>query len=546
MKLANRIATLAAVGVVVAGLGQAGWFAGLWLVVNASSPVADLWLPVALQVGLTLVIAAAVGFGAHRQLAELRRSLALLEDQAAALEQGRFVLVEEPPCDEVATLSHRANAAVRQLQQTLATQPASPVDALRRCAPADPDTGVDSRFTFLRKLTERLADRQGPETALVVVRLLGERQPAGTDADPPPPEHTLAELLRTYPARVAGAFVGRLGERDFALCLPVHGEADETAGSLMAAIQVAPGRLRCVIAAADHLGGLSLGSTLAMVDAAIGRAEGAGVGHVECRSGRDGHPQAADTAMRKAIVDALRGAQVQLGEFPVLDAQGELLHLECPMRLRMPGSERYEPASAWLAVASRYRLMTQIDLTGLELALAACAGDGRARCVHVSAESLATAGFVSAVRSRLEAQPVAARQLWIEISEVSFERLPPRLRNAGTVWRRCGARVGIEHAGAALRSLVRVGDLDLDYVKVDAGFVQGVSADAGQRERAHALVAFAHEMGARVIAEGADDPGDLQALWELGFDGATGKAATQRWQHSDGTTAAAAQAMSPV
>jgi EAL domain-containing protein (putative c-di-GMP-specific phosphodiesterase class I) len=164
------------------------------------------------------------------------------------------------------------------------------------------------------------------------------------------------------------------------------------------------------------------------------------------------------------------------------------------MRLRLlPGGD-YEPAETWLPVASRYRLMTQIDLAGLELALAATAADGLGRCVHVAAESLATAGFVSAVRSRLEAAPEAAARLWIEIAEVSFERLPPRLRNAGTVWRRCGARVGIEHAGAALRSLVRLGELDLDYVKVDANFVHGLSVDDEQRERARGLVAFVHEI----------------------------------------------------
>ena len=221
-----------------------------------------------------------------------------------------------------------------------------------------------------------------------------------------------------------------------------------------------------------------------------------------------------------------------------------MLHLECPMRLRLQPDGVFEPAEAWLAVATRYRLMTQIDLAGLELALAACAADGHPRCVHVAAESLATAGFVSAVRSRLDAAPEAAALLWIEIAEVSFERLPPRLRNAGTVWRRCGARVGIEHAGAALRSLVRLSELDLDYVKVDPSFVHGLAGDPGQRERALGLVAFVHEMGARVIAEGADDEADLEALWALGFDGATGRATSR--QATAAAMAADDQAMSPA
>lgn len=536
MNLASRIGTLAAVGVTVAGLAHAGWFAGLWLVTQASSPASELWLPVLAQAGLTFVVAGAVVFGVQRQLAALRRSLTRVEEQVDALEQGRFVIIGEVPSDEAAELSRRTNSLVRRLQQTLTVQPAGPsgaVDALRRAAPSDPATGVDSRFSFLRRLTERLADKQVPETALLVVRQLGGDNALEHDAVDETAA-TLVELLRSYPARVAGSFVGRLNDTDFALCLPAHGVAEDTANSLMAAAQA--GHLRCVIAAADQIGGLSLGSALALVDAAISRAEAGGSGSIEWRSGRESNAQpVADSAMRKAILDALRGGQAQLGEFPVLDAHGNLLHLESPMRLKLSG-DSFEPASSWLGVASRYRLMTQIDLTGLELALAACAADGRSRCIHVAAESLAAAGFVSAVRSRLEAHPSAAARLWIEISEVSFERLPPRLRNAGTVWRRCGARVGIEHAGAALRSLVRVGELDLDYVKVDSGFVQGLAFDASQRERARGLVAFVHEMGARVIAEGVDDAGDLQSLWELGFDGATGKAATERYAHCDDET----------
>ena len=433
----------------------------------------------------------------------------------------------------------------RRLQTAIDQAQASGADSLRRAARRDAETGFDSRFTFLRRLTERLAERPGADTAVLTLRLLpsGPGAPAGAEAQA---VADVTELLRSYPQRVPGAFVGRLAEADFGLCLPVHGVIGESAASLMAAAAAAPGRLRCAIGCADHLAGLSLGSALALLDLAVAQAEAGGAGQIDCRSARHpGQAGADDGLMRRQIVDALRAGQLQLGEFPVIDAEGRELHLECPMRLRLQPQGPLAPAEHWLPVATRYRLMTQIDLAGLEQALAACAADGRARCVHVAAESLATAGFVSAVRSRLDAAPEAAARLWIEIAEVSFERLPPRLRNAGTVWRRCGARVGIEHAGVALRSLVRLSELDLDYVKVDASFVHGLAGDPAQRERAMGLVAFVHEMGARVIAEGVDDEADLDALWSLGFDGATARAASRR--HAGAAAAVeAAQAMSPA
>jgi EAL domain-containing protein (putative c-di-GMP-specific phosphodiesterase class I) len=541
MSVGIRLGTLGAVGVVVAGMAHAGWLWLSWAAADGAAGLPAPWLPLAAQAGLTVALAAAVGWQLHRAMQPLQHSLDLLREQVDALEQGRFVIVEDPPLAETVPLAHSLNAAVRHLQSALEHTPAASTRALRRAARSDADTGLDSRFTFVRRLTESLAERPSGEAALLTLRLLP--QAPGLPVDPQALADG-AELLRAYPQRVAGAFVGRVADSDLALCLPAHGVVEDCAASLMAAARAAPGRLRCVIGCVDHLGGVSLGSALALLDLATTQAECAGVGQIDSRSARDDSVGADDGVARRQIVDALRGARLTLGEFPVVDGEGRLLHLECPMRLRLRPEGPFEPAEAWLVVATRYRLMTQIDLSGLELALTACAADGRPRCVHVAAESLSTAGFVSAVRARLEAAPEAAARLWIEIAEVSFERLPPRLRNAGTVWRRCGARVGIEHAGAALRSLVRLSELDLDYVKVDRSFVHGVATDPAQRERALGLVAFVHELGARVIAEGVDDDTDLETLWSLGFDGATGRAASR--QHRDSLPAADDQAMSPA
>jgi EAL domain-containing protein (putative c-di-GMP-specific phosphodiesterase class I) len=545
MSLAYRAGALAVTGILVAGLAHAGWLA--LLAAPGGDPASLGWLPVLAQVAVTLTLAAAVGWQLGRTLQPVQDSLDLLRQQADALEQGRFVVVQDPLLAEARPVARSLNAAVRRMQSALDSGTPAGVDALRRSARSDPDTGLDGRFTFLRRLTERLADPGAPDTSLLTLRLLPATAGAPAALADDRSLADLAECLAAYPLRVPGAFVGRLSDGDFGVCLPAHGVVRECADSLIAATRAVPTRPRCVIGAVDHLGGVSLGSALALLDMATAAAETAGVSSIELRSARQGSlPDAADVATRRSIVEALRQGRARLGEFPVLDRHGHLLHLECPMRLQLAPSGNFEPAEGWLAVASRYRLMTQVDLAGLELALSACAADGQARCIHVAAESLATAGFVSAVRSRLEASPEAAALLWIEIAEVTFERLPPRLRNAGTVWRRCGTRVGIEHAGAALRNLVRLGDLDIDYVKVDAGFVHGLAHDDTQRERALGLVALVHEFGARVIAEGVDDEDDLQALWPLGFDGATGQAATRQLRGKGRVDTGFDQLMSPV
>ena len=101
---------------------------------------------------------------------------------------------------------------------------------------------------------------------------------------------------------------------------------------------------------------------------------------------------------------------------------------------------------------------------------------------------------------------------------------PRRLRDAIAAWRRLGVRVGLEHAGARLRELSRLHALGVDYVKIDGAFVQGVASQPEVRELARGLVTLLRGMQVQILAEAVRDEADLAALWELGFDGATGPA----------------------
>jgi hypothetical protein len=235
-----RLGALGATGVVVAGLAHAGWLGLLWW---AGADTLPLWVPIGVQVLVTLVLAAAVGWQLWRSSAAMQRQI-----------------------------------------DTLNRPPAPPH------ADAAPAGVLQQRFDFLQHLTERLADRRGPEVSLLLLRVL----PARPDDEVHPA--TLAEaadLLRTYPACVQGAFVGRLDETGFGLCLPAHGVVAESAGSLMGAAQLATTRPRCVIGAVDALAGVSLGEALALLSRADQQAVAAGPGQIVALSAR---PQGAREA----------------------------------------------------------------------------------------------------------------------------------------------------------------------------------------------------------------------------------------------------------
>jgi EAL domain-containing protein (putative c-di-GMP-specific phosphodiesterase class I) len=223
------------------------------------------------------------------------------------------------------------------------------------------------------------------------------------------------------------------------------------------------------------------------------------------------------------LAAALRFGRARLMEFELSDARGELLHLDCPMHLQLETDGAFEPATRWLAMAVRCQLVDQADLGALELALQAIARDGRPRCINVAAASLAADGFVVEVQHRLDAAPMAAAKLWIDVGEGAALQ-PRRLRDAIAAWRRLGVRVGLEHAGARLRELSRLHALGVDYVKIDGAFVQGVASQPEVRELARGLVTLLRGMQMQILAEAVHTEADLAALWELGFDGATGPA----------------------
>jgi EAL domain-containing protein (putative c-di-GMP-specific phosphodiesterase class I) len=67
-------------------------------------------------------------------------------------------------------------------------------------------------------------------------------------------------------------------------------------------------------------------------------------------------------------------------------------------------------------------------------------------------------------------------------------------------------------------------DAGIAYIKVDARHLRGVSGNEAVYGYAQSLVALIHGLGLTALAEGIDDERDLDTLWGLGFDGATGPA----------------------
>ena len=435
-----------------------------------------------------------------------------------------------PPHSARAALAY-SPADLLQLRTAFAEQ-AEQVAQLQRQAQQDGVTGLPARRHFIGLLQQRLDEHGGPGLALLLVRvqqLDSLNQRLGFDAT----DHVLgavADVLLTYVDRVPGTFAGRLNGSDFALCLPVPGVALETAASLRTALAAAPalrsGGAELVVGGVDGVRDTSASAALSAADAALAQSE-AGASNaaqatvVDLRTA-SGNPSVGARAWREQISNALAEGRTQLAATLVFDTQGHEIHLECQLHVQLQPGGAFQTTDRWLALARRSRLMPQVDLAALDLALQAINQDGRARAVHASPLSLALPGFVAEVASRLAAAPVAARRLTIECVDGLRPGANPALLSAATAaWLPRGVRVGVEHAAYSAQQLPTLQAAGVHYVKVDMRQLQGLAEDGAVQDYARGLLALLHGLGLQVLAVGVTEQVHMAALWALGFDGAS-------------------------
>ena len=111
---------------------------------------------------------------------------------------------------------------------------------------------------------------------------------------------------------------------------------------------------------------------------------------------------------------------------------------------------------------------------------------------------------------------VDARRLMLEITEhVSVDDYE-RLGEALAPLRALGVRVAIDDAGAGYASMRHILSIEPELIKLDMSLTRGIDQDRKRRALASALIAFAQETRASIVAEGVETAGELNTLCELG------------------------------
>ncbi len=84
--------------------------------------------------------------------------------------------------------------------------------------------------------------------------------------------------------------------------------------------------------------------------------------------------------------------------------------------------------------------------------------------------------------------------------------------------RRGGIRIAVDDAGAGFASLQHILRLGPDRIKLDMSLTRDIDSDPARRALASAMVTFARETGAYLIAEGIETRAELEVLMAIGVD----------------------------
>ncbi|MCK9389811.1 MAG: EAL domain-containing protein [Sulfuritalea sp.] len=517
------------------GIAQitSGWkqFGTVTLLSNSRFGYEALWNSTKnIVVALTLASIIA-GYLGSLILRRLRRPLQAVIDQAEAITDRRFISIAEPDVPELRQLAMAMNATVARLK-TMFDEEAGRLETVRREANCDPLTGLANREFFISRLRTSLEGETSTGGTLLLIRvadLAGINKRLGREVTD--------DLLRRIGETVgdgcaanAESLAARMNGADFALMLPGQTSSRANAEILLQALvktmaAFVDGGPSAYIGMGIFKQGTGLRELLSQTDAALIAAEAEGVNAIrEAAIEADTDTPRTAEQWGQIITRAVDQQWLRLVSFPVVDMQGRLLHVECPLRLKCDAAGEWLAAGRFLPIAERLGLSSELDLAALAMGLADLERQPALKglAINLSASSMAAAGFQHKLEALLTRHRKAAPRLWVEVAETGVLKHVEAFRNLCKMLRSYQCQVGVEHFGRQFSQIGQLHDLGLNYIKVDASFTRRLDTNPGNQAFGKGISSIAHNIGLLVIAEGVASESEFALLSTVGFDGATG------------------------
>jgi diguanylate cyclase (GGDEF)-like protein/PAS domain S-box-containing protein len=142
--------------------------------------------------------------------------------------------------------------------------------------------------------------------------------------------------------------------------------------------------------------------------------------------------------------------------------------------------------------------------------------------VNLSARQFSHETLVDSIAHALERHAFAPGTLELEITESMVMHNPEQAVALLTALKAMGCHLSIDDFGTGYSSLAQLKRFPVDALKIDRSFVQDLPGDADDAAITRAVIAMAHSLKLRVVAEGVETREQLQFLREHDCDDVQG------------------------
>jgi diguanylate cyclase (GGDEF)-like protein/PAS domain S-box-containing protein len=201
----------------------------------------------------------------------------------------------------------------------------------------------------------------------------------------------------------------------------------------------------------------------------------------------------------------------------------------CEIFIRMIEEDgRLATPAAFIPAAERYHLIASIDRWVIHAAFMALAcgtlshGDTTRFAINLSGQSVGDDAFLDYVLGEIEATGIAPERIFFEITETAAVGNLAKAMHFIRVLKELGFRFVLDDFGSGLSSFAYLKNLQVDFLKIDGGFVRDMIGSSVQRALVESIHQIGQVMGIRTIAESVEDSTTLEALREIGVDYAQG------------------------
>ncbi|WP_020676472.1 EAL domain-containing protein [Geopsychrobacter electrodiphilus] len=214
-------------------------------------------------------------------------------------------------------------------------------------------------------------------------------------------------------------------------------------------------------------------------------------------------------SIEKDLRFALERNEMQLYFQPQVDGKGQIVGAETLLRWQHPEKGFISPAD-FIPVAEATGLILPIGLWVLEMScwqIKKWSDAGLSighLAVNVSPRQFRQPGFISQIHQVVAKTGADAQQLGLELTEgMVIDNINDTIEKMQGL-KSMGIELSIDDFGTGYSSLAYLKRLPLDIIKIDQSFVRDIQTDAGDAAIVETIIAMAHHLGLRVIAEGVE------------------------------------------